>query len=108
MPTYQFDLESFSTIAVIAPSEAAARLALDALLTAVSRTEYAIGAARVIRPGSDPGFKGGRPADARRLLGRMLELKGGGMTNGQVALALRVSRASVQRALKWGRDAGGG
>lgn len=107
MPLFEFDLESFSTVEIQAPDAASARLALDAVLLAVRNTEYTIGAARVVRGGGKPKSSGGRPADARQLLGRMLELRDRGLSIAGVARELRVHRSSVHRALKWAETRGG-
>ena len=106
MPMYEFDLETFTTVAIEASSEEKAREALGLVLDALGRTEYVIGPGR--RADGPGGARNapGRPADVRRQLGRMLQLKEKGMSNVRIARELRVDRSSVQRALKWGRERG--
>jgi hypothetical protein len=107
VPTYEFDLETFTTVAIDASSEDKAREALGLILDALGRTEYVIGPGR--RAGSDGAARNppGRPADVRRMLGRMLQLRDSGMSNARIARELRVARSSVQRALRWARERGG-
>ena len=107
MPLFEFDLETFTVVRLNADSEPAARQALGAVLDGLARTEYAIGEARVV--GSDRKSRGrvGRPADARRLLPRILELRSSGMSMKAIGEAVGVCRSSVHRALKWAAERGG-
>ena len=107
MPAFDFDLETFTTVRLEAESEALARRALDAVLNALAQTEYVIGEARAVEAGSKSRGQAGRPADARRLLPRILELKGEGLSMGAIGKALGVHRSSVHRALAWSRERGG-
>lgn len=106
MPLFEFDLETFTTVNLKAPDEAAARLALGAVLNAIGQTEYAIGEARAAKAGSKSKSVGGRPADARRLIGRILELQALGLSNNRIAKQLRIHRSSLYRALEWARSVG--
>lgn len=107
MPLFKFDLESFTAVTIDAVDESAARLALGAVLKALRESEYAIGEARQVGPGTKSPRAAGRPASARRKLGAMLLLKAEGVSVSEIARRLRVSRGSVHRALNWAVAQGG-
>jgi hypothetical protein len=106
MPTFEFDLETFTTVAIEASSEEKAQEALSLILDALGRVEYAIGPGRRVTSDGAARNGGGRPADVRRQLGRMLQMQEQGWSNVRIARELRVARSSVQRALRWARERG--
>jgi uncharacterized protein YdaU (DUF1376 family) len=106
MPTFEFDLETFTTVAIEASTEEKATEALGLILDALGRTEYVVGPGRRVASDGAARNPGGRPADVRRQLGRMLQLREKGWSNVRIARELRVARSSVQRALKWARERG--
>lgn len=101
MPRFEFDLETFTTVAIDAPDEAAARSALESVLQALSDAEHVIGQARCADPRVKVGKTRGRPADSRRKLPAMLQLRSEGLGAAMIAKRLGVHRGTVHRVLKW-------